>query len=324
MSAQLIDATNGQHIWAKSYDRELSDVFAVQDEISEAIAVSLVGDLERAENDRARRRDPQSLEAWGLYQRAIPFIYNFTREDCRQARGLLERAATLDPHFSTAWARLAEVRIWEIMYEWTDDPESTCDEAISEARQAVALDPLDAQAHAILAFALMTVGDSSGALEESRHAVELNPSLPFALAINAYFRHMAGESPEESIDMIKRALRLSPHDPCEWLFYDVLAGAYLNAGQFPEGLKAGRRLIALSPNYYWGYLWSAMNLVGLGRLEEARDLVRQSQRIKPELSFELARKCLGTMAEDVERRFFEALRQSGLGEREKVASSEVE
>ena len=322
ISAQLIDATTGHHVWAKTYDHELSDVFAVQDEISDAIAASLVGDLERAEHARVQRRPAESLEAWGLYQRALPLIYNFTREDCAQARALLERAVAHDPHFSTALARLAEVGIWEVMYEWTDDPEGTLDAAVAEARRAVALDSLDAQARAGLSFALMTAGDSHGALEEARQAVELNPSMPFALAIHAYHRHMAGHSPEESIGFVQRALRLSPHDPVEWLFYDVLASAYLNAGRFAEGLEAGRQLITLSPNYYWGYLWSAMNSVGLGQIEQARNLVREAVRVKPELSFELARKCLGTMAPDVDRRFTEALRQTGLEGKKETSSAE--
>ena len=312
ISAQLSDSITGQHVWAKTYDRELIDVFAVQDEISEAIATSLVGDLERAEHARVQRRAPESLEAWGLYQRSIPLIYNFTREDCAQARSLLERAVARDPHFATALARLAEVGVWEVMYEWTDDPVRTLDIAIAQARHAVALDALDAQARISLSFALMTAGDRHGALEESRHAVELNPSMPFALAIHAYHWHIAGHSPEESIAFVQRALRLSPHDPVEWLFYDVIASAYLNAERFAEGFDAGRRLIALSPNYYWGYLWSAMNAAGLGNIAEARKLVEEARRVKPELSLALALKCLGTMAPDVDRRFTEALRLSGL------------
>ncbi|MGH9649811.1 MAG: hypothetical protein ACRD3I_05005, partial [Terriglobales bacterium] len=106
--------------------------------------------------------------------------------------------------------------------------------------------------------------------------------------------------------------RLSPHDPAEFLFYDVLSGAYLNDGRYAEGLAAGRRLVALLPNYYWGYLWCAMNAVGLGQLEEARVMVREARRIQPELSLALVRQTLGAMAPDVDRRFAEALRKAGL------------
>jgi serine/threonine protein kinase/tetratricopeptide (TPR) repeat protein len=312
ISAQLIDATTGELVWAKTHDRELTDVFAVQDEISEAIAASLVGDLQRAEHARAERGTPESLEAWGLYQRALPLICVFTREDCARARALLERAVALDPRFSTALARLAEVGIWEILYEWTDAPERTLEVVLDQARRAVALDPRDAEAHGVLSFALMTAGDGHGALEAAGRAVELNPSMPLTLAYHAYHRHIAGHPPEESIEVVRRAMRLSPHDPVEWIFYDVLAGACLNAGRFAEGLAAGRRLISLSPNYYWGYLWSAMNAVSLGQVEEARQLIREGRVVKPTLSLALARRCLGGMAPDVDRRFTEALHQSGL------------
>jgi eukaryotic-like serine/threonine-protein kinase len=312
IAAQVADATSGQQVWAKTYDRELSDVFAVQDDISEAIAVTLVGDLQRAEHDRAQRRAPESLEAWGLYQRALPLLNRFTREDNDQGRALLERAVAIDPRFSTALARLAEAGIWEVMYEWTTTPERMLDAAVDQARRAVALDERDAHARATLAFALMVAGDGYGALNEARRAVELNPSLPFALAIHAYLRHITGHSPDESIELMKRAIRLSPHDPVEWMFHDILSGAYLNAGRHAEGLDAGRRLIALAPHYYWGYLWSAMNAVGLGRLDEARALIGEARRVKPGISVDLARKCLGSMTEDVDRRFSRALRRAGL------------
>ena len=310
--ARLVDATSGENVWAKTYDRELTDVFAVQDEISEAIATQLAVDLQRAELQRAERRPPENLEAWGLYQRALPLVCAFTREECARARALLERAVALDPRFSTALARLAEVGIWEILYEWTDAPERTLEVALDQARRAVALDPRDAEAHVFLSFTQMTAGDGQGALEAAGRAVDLNPSMPLALALHAYHRHMAGHPPEESIESVRRAMRLSPHDPAEWLFCDVLAGAYLNAGRFAEGLAAGRRLISLSPNYYWGYLWSAMNAVGLGQVEEARQLIGEGRVVKPTLSLALARRCLGRMAPDVDRRFTEALHQSGL------------
>jgi tetratricopeptide (TPR) repeat protein len=136
--------------------------------------------------------------------------------------------------------------------------------------------------------------------------------MPFALAIHAYLRHLTGHPPDESIDVMQRAMRLSPHDPIEWMFHDILSGAYLNAGRYAEGLDAARRLIMLAPRYYWGYLWSAMNAVGLGRLDEARALILEARRVEPGVSLELARKCLGSMTEDVDRRFSGALRQAGL------------
>ena len=312
IAAQLVDAASGQNLWGQTYDRELTDVFAIQDEISEAIAAPLVSDLQRAEQERTKRRPPDNLEAWELYQRALPLLYRFTREDSAQARALLERATAMDPQFSAALALLAEVGVWEFIFAWSDTPQLTLELALAQARRSVDLDPQDAQARVELAFALMTAGDGYAALEEARRGLDLNPSLTFAQILYAYLWHMTGHAPEESIELVHRAMRLSPRDPVEWFFYDVLAGAYLNLGRYAEGLVAGRRLVALSPSYYWGYLWCAMNAAALGQVEQARDWVRQARQLQPSLSLAFVRQALGAMAADVDRRFSEALTQAGI------------
>jgi TolB-like protein/Tfp pilus assembly protein PilF len=312
ISAQLVDADTGRHVWARTYDRDLVNLFALQDEISEAIAAALVPDLQRAEYDRARRRAPENLEAWGLYQRALPLIYRFTREDSAQARDLLERATQLDPQFSSAPARLAEVRIWDVVFGWTDSPLETLDAAVAHARRAAELDPRDAEAHAELAFALLTAGFGAEALEAAQRALELNPCLPFALNVHANVRFRNGHPPGESIEVLQRALRLSPHDPTDFAMHESLAGAHFIAARHEEGLAAARRVIAMLPHYYWGYLWGAMNAVGLGRFDEARALVRDACRALPGLTLGAARSALGAMAPEVDRRISEALRQAGL------------
>jgi adenylate cyclase len=314
IAAQLVDATTGQHIWSSTYDRELTDVFAVQDEISEAIASPLVSDLQRAEHERAQRRAPESLEAWGLYQRALPLIHRFTPEDSRRAREYLERAVALDPQFATALARLAEARLWDVLNLWTETPDETLAQALAASRRAAALDPRDAEAQAILALVLLTTGDSAGSREASRRALDLNPSLPMALTFYAYFLHMTGGSPDESVAMVHRAMKLSPRDPIEWVFYDVLGCAYWNGGRYDEGLAASERLLALVPSYYFGYVWAAINQIGLGRAAEARDVIRKARLVQPSLSIELVRKSLGALAPDVDRRLADALRAAGLPE----------
>jgi tetratricopeptide (TPR) repeat protein len=236
----------------------------------------------------------------------------FTAESMAQARSLLQRGIASDPHFSPAYSTLAEVGMYEVMGGWCTDADQVVADAVSHARRGIELEPSDAEAHNALSMALMMAKDSFGAMEASRRALELNPSLPRALTLYAYHRQIAGYPPGESIQLVQRALRLSPHDPYEWLYYDVLAGTFFNAGRFIEGLEAGQKLITISPHYYWGYLWSAMNAVGSGRIDEARAFVREGRKVQPDLSFELAQACLGTMAPDVERRFLAALRAAGL------------
>jgi tetratricopeptide (TPR) repeat protein len=160
----------------------------------------------------------------------------------------------------------------------------------------------------------MTAGFGEEALEAARHGLDLNPCMPFAMIVEGYLGNLSGNPPEESIELMERAKQLSPHDPTDYLFYDILSASYMNAGRYAEGLAAGRRLVALMPNYYWGYLWSAMNAVGLGRLEEARALIHEARQVHPGLSLTLARQALWAMAPEVDHRFFEALRQAGLEE----------
>jgi adenylate cyclase len=315
IAAQLVDATTAQQVWGRTFERQLSDVFAVQDELSAAIAASIVGDLHRVEHASAQRRPPESLEAWGLYQRALPLIHRFTREDGAEARRLLERAVLLDPTFAPARARLAEVSLWEVVHSWTNAPDEVLTSALDHVRRAVALDPADPDGHAFLAWVLMTVGrigQGGAALEEATRALELNPSSIWALTIHAWIWHMTGHDAEVSIAQVERAMRLSPHDPAEFLFYDIGSAAYMNAGRFDSGLALGRRLIALFPSYYFGYLWCAANAAGAGSHDEARAYIAEARRIQPDVSIMLVRQSLGAMAPEIDERLARLLRSAGL------------
>ncbi|HYN07346.1 MAG TPA: protein kinase [Vicinamibacterales bacterium] len=313
--AQLVEATTARQVWAKTFDRELSDVFAVQDELSAAIAASIMGDLQRVEHSSAQRRPPESLEAWGLYQRALPLIHRFIREDGVEARRLLERAVQLDPNFAPARSRLAEVAIWDVVHSWTDKPEEVLAAGLDQARRAVALDPSDHEAHTCLAWMLMTagrIGEGAAALEEATRALELNPSSIFALTVHAWIWQMTGHDPEVSIAEVERAMRLSPHDPAEFLFYDIGSAAYMNAGRFENGLAMAKRLIALFPTYYYGYLWCAAHAAGAGRLDDARAHIAEARRIQPDVSVSLVRLGLGAMSAEVDERLARLLTMGGL------------
>jgi TolB-like protein/tRNA A-37 threonylcarbamoyl transferase component Bud32/Flp pilus assembly protein TadD len=312
IAAQLSDAVTGRQDWAATYDRELTDVFAVQDEISESIAASLMGDLHRVEAGRAQRREPGSLEGWELYQRALPLINGFTRESMAEARALLERATELDAQFAPALARLGESCFWQAVNGWVEEPDGTLRHAIDLTDRAIASDPREPLGYLVRAVVLLTVGDAASAIESSRRAIDLNPSEPMALAYHAYMLHMTAGATDEAIALNDRALRLSPHDPMEWIVHDSQASAYWNAGRFDEGLATSRRLIALAPAYYFGYLWAILNAVGLGRLEEAREFVRLGREVQPQLSIEFVRQGLGALAPDVQQRMAVAMREAGL------------
>ena len=116
-----------------------------------------------------------------------------------------------------------------------------------------------------------------------------------------------------SIAQVERAMRLSPHDPAEFLFYDIGSAAYMNAGRFDDGFALAQRLIALFPSYYYGYLWCAANAAGAGRLDQARAFIAEARRIQPDVSITLVRQGLGAMAPNVDQRLAGLLGRAGLG-----------
>lgn len=209
VTAQLIDAASGEHVWAETYDREVKDVFALQDEISATIAASIASDVSRAEAERARRRGTENLEAWGLYQMGLERAYRYTPADNAEGRRLLERALALDPGFATALAMLSLTHSWDVALAWTNAPEQSVALALDEARRAVALDPREPFAQVALGQAYLTAGDVRSGLDAVRRAVDLNPSMPEAWIELGWAQLLSGD-PDGCITSNKNAQRLDP------------------------------------------------------------------------------------------------------------------
>ncbi len=159
-------------------------MFALQDEISATIAASLVGDLTRAEGERARQKGTENLEAWSLYQLGLQRADRMTPADMAEARRLFERAVALDPRFATALAQLAFADLWEVVFGSGDAPEKKVADALGNARRAVELDWRDPIAQAALSWAQLSGGDLRNGFDSARRAVELNPSIGWLTADN--------------------------------------------------------------------------------------------------------------------------------------------
>jgi TolB-like protein/class 3 adenylate cyclase/Flp pilus assembly protein TadD len=311
VAAQLIDAPSAEHVWAETYDREIEDVFALQDEISATIAASLVGDLDRAEAERARQRGTENLEAWSLYQLGLQHADRLASEDLAEARGLFERAVVLDPQFATALGRLALTHLWEVAIGSGDAPKQKVSAALVIARRAVALDPRDAVAQVAQGWAYVLGGDLKNGLDSSRRAVELNPSMPDAWTWLGWIQVLAGD-PEAGIASSERARRLSPQGPSVAQVEDNSAMAYFEMGRHAEALEAGRKLVALRPAYVWGYAYIAMSAAALGRVDEARAAVTEARRVEPRVSLEMFQRGMGVSRPEIDARRNAALRQAGL------------
>lgn len=311
VTAQLIDADSGEHVWADSYDGQITDVFALQDEFSAKIAAALVVDLNRAEAQRARQRGTADLEAWSLYQLGLQKAESYTREDFATARALFTAASKQDPQFATALAHLTFVNLWEVVLGWNENPGETIAAALDVARRAVSLDPRDPAAQAALGWAYVMSGDIDNGLDAAWRAVELNPSMPEAWGWLSW-NLLVAEDAEGSISTGKRAQRLNPLGAISSIVYDNLSQAYWQLGDYEAGLRAARRLLAELPDYFLGHVDVAMNAVELGRLDEARAAIEEARRAQPDLSLELVQGMYGVSRPEIDARRNAALRQAGL------------
>ena len=251
-------------------------MFALQDEISATIAASLVGDLTRAEGERAHQRGTENLEAWSLYQLGLQHANRYTLEDFGEARRFFEQAVALDPRFATALAQLAIAIESELLLLGDSGThEDMVSAALASARRAVELDARDPAAHAALGGAYLAAGDAKNALASTRRAVDLNPSMPEAWIWLGFANLLAG-NPQACITASEQAQRLNPQGSMVWI-YDNLAPAYWEIGRYDAGLEAGQRLVAAQPAYFTGYAYVAMNAVALGHLAQARAAIAEGR-----------------------------------------------
>jgi tetratricopeptide (TPR) repeat protein len=310
VTAQLIDAQSGENVWNQTYDRQVADVFELQDEIGATIAASLVGDLTHAEAGRAQRRGTRNLEAWSLYELGIQHFFRMKLKEMAEARGLFDQAVTLEPTFATALAYLSATYSWEVQLGSGGSPQDKLAIAVKMARRAVELDPRDPAAHVALAYALNMSGDARNGLAYAERAVDLNPSSTEGWATLAWAKLMAGD-PKGSIAANEQSIRLDPQGAMVPLAHEQLSESYWELGQFDAGLEEARTLVASLPDFPWGYMDVALNGVGLGRLDEARAAIAEARRILPNLSQALIQQIMGVSRPEVDARRNAALAQAG-------------
>jgi adenylate cyclase len=311
VTAQLIDASSGEHVWGEAYDRDVKDVFAVQDEISSTIAASIASDVNRMESERASRRGTENLEAWSLYEMGLTAGLRLRREDNAEARRLVERAAALDPHFAAALALLSQTHSWDVVYGWSEAPEQSLAAALETALRAVEFDPRDPSAHGALGAAYLLKGDVRAAIDSTRRAVELNPSMPEVWLWHGWAQLVSGD-PDGCIASNLTAQRLNPQGEAVSVAWDNMAMAYWETGRYEASLDATRHLIAARPDYWYGPVDLALNDVALGRVNEAHAAIAEARRLQPDLSIAQIQRSFGVSRPEVDERRNAALRQAGL------------
>ncbi len=311
ITAQLIDATTGKHVWAERYDRQLADVFAVQDEVTESIVGAVAPEFLSVEARRAQRKDPERLDAWECVVRGRAHLWRMGREDLAQARRLFQRAIELAPSGEFGASDLALAHLLESLYGWTDSPARSFDETVRAARMAVAADDHDAWAQTTLGVANLFARRWDDALPPVERAIELNPSFAPAYAMRGLILGCLGD-PERGIESTHEAIRLSPRDSFMAFWLLGLVFAYYVAERYEEAAETGKRAIRLAPENPSLHRQLAASYAMLGRLEEARAALAQFLRLEPGHTTADVRERVPAKNPEHLERFIEGLRRAGL------------
>ena len=277
ITAQLIDATSGAHVWADRYDRDPSDIFAVQDEITASVAGIIEPALADAEQQRVLRKPPDSLDAWEAYQRGLWHFNRYSPEENKTALNFFRQAIALDPNFAPGHYGYALALQWEIWHFSTRPFSEVQGPARAEAQIAVSLDDKDAMAHAILAHMMMWNSEWEAAIAEARTAIALNPNSAFVISMLGCVLGYGGYR-EESLTRLQQAMRASPHDPLTWLWTIWKGAIQLLSRDFDAAIQTFQQVLRLRPGFNHAQVSFAICHAHLGRIDEARQALKRARQ----------------------------------------------
>ena len=306
--AQLVDGGSGDQIWAESYDRELDDIFALQDELTLAIVGAVEPAMGRAERDRVIRRPPESLDAWESYQRGMSYYSKRTREDNAAARKMFERAISIDPQFALAHAGYARTDYYDVLMGIS---EADAEKAENAALKAVELDPDEAEAHLALGLVNFTNRNFDRAIPEVDTAIDLNPGYATAHHLLGTLLTHTGQA-EDGLSHILTAIQLSPKDEEIALFYARAALANLYLRRHEAAVEWGRKAVR-GPAIQWpAHCFLVAALAHLDRKDEAEQALDGLLSFRPGITLRFVRDKFPTVNRDDLEHLFEGLRKAGL------------
>jgi TolB-like protein/Flp pilus assembly protein TadD len=310
VSAQLIDATTGAHHWAERYDRELGDIFAVQDEITRSVVAAIEPRLLAAEGVRALSRSSDDLGAWELVARAQTHVWRLTRSDNEAATNALKRAVEAYPDYAPARSLLGFCLVFAAHNGWIDREKGLLAGRQHIAR-AIALDDCDPWGQIAFGYLSMMERRTEESIAAFRRAVDLNPN---SAAAHCYLSHglaFAGQD-REAITHGEDAIRLSPLDPEMAMMLGGIAVAHYTAGRYAEALRYASELLRLRPGFHGAQRLRCASLAQVGRADEAREFLVAVRRDQPQLSIDWIRASVPYQTPELTERFLEGMRKAGL------------
>ena len=314
ITAQLIDGTTGNHVWAERYDQELVDIFDLQDMIVEKIVGALEPALSKSEIQRARQKRPDNLDAWDLCQRAWWHRNRNTPDDLDAAERLFTQALGVDPEFVSALAGLCAVLAYKVIIGAVQDDATPVRQAIDYGRKAVEIDGEDPHAHLALGRAYAVAEDFDRAIRSLQTALARNPHYAAAHYVLGNVHITRGQF-EEGIDAVRKAIELSPQDSWMGGFYARLAQAHLGLRDYENARKYAEEALACAgPVNWWGRSYLVSALGHLGRADEAKRALDDLLGVKPELTAEWirAQRTNLSMGRDFLDDYLDGLRKAGL------------
>jgi len=281
IAGQLIDAVTGAHIWADRFERDLTDVFALQDEVTVAVVSAIQPKLLQTEIAMATRRRPENLTAYDLFLRTMQQFYLTTREGLAETIRLAHRALELDPRFGLVAALAGMCHMRNVIWGYANDPQFDRTESVRLLRLALSVDDSDPDTLAMAALiSAFMVGDCESEIEMADRAVALNPNSFNAWNYRGWVYQIAG-LPEEGVRSFERAIRMSPVDPLLHLSFLGMGVAFIELRRFDEAIVAGKKALRQNPSFAQTYRCLASAFAHLGRDAEAREAAARALEFDP-------------------------------------------
>jgi len=310
ITAQLNDVATGSHVWAERYDREMADVFAVQDEITESIVAAIEPKLYAAESFRAQRKPPDSMDAWDLVMRALSHYWRVTRQDHVVAQALLEKAITIDPQYEQALGLLATSYMFTAHMGWMDMG-AAMPLAERAALDAIRADSEDPWAHNALGHVHLFARRFEDSLAEFEIALQLNPN--FALAQGYYGLSLSYSGRwREADEAARRALRLSPRDPYSPVYSGIAAYAQYLGGNYDEAIRLSRESLRQRGDFVGAHRVLTAAAGMMGDREAAAASLQETLRAQPNISIAWIADNMPIKLDTDRAHYLEGLRRAGL------------
>ncbi|MFO1084672.1 MAG: adenylate/guanylate cyclase domain-containing protein [Reyranellaceae bacterium] len=282
VTAQLIEAASGYHVWAERYDRRIADLFDIQDEVTAHIVSAIDFEVRSVEARRPERPTAGGLEVWSQYHRTFPLLFRLTQEHNRSACEQFQLLVAACPDFALAHAALAFACVSERLYGWTDSA-GIVDRALAAGRKAVELDDKDSFCHLSLARALLMARDRDMAAAAAERSVIRNPNSALAQLYRGVCL-MGLERYSEALEHVDLALRLSPREPGVWSFHMWRSACYDALGDYPRAIECGRQAARERSDVEFVFIQLAVSLVHGGQFDEALAALEDARRIRPSLT----------------------------------------